>query len=149
MININLSKRSLLAVGGVLFLSSCSPSTQPSADKSPGAPVATYATTPAGTPPLAAATPMPSLLPPDQYKIDVDTSNPSTDSQVPQWYVGGTLSKAGIEQWRSASSANRLATAADMVAAALKMEGRRPRDMSDFRAQSEALERCISEPARR
>ena len=61
-----------------------------------------------------------------------------------EWYEGGTLHKSTVAEWRSASSQNRLATAADFTAAILK-------DTSTF---DEALRRtpamlvCINEASK-
>jgi len=66
-----------------------------------------------------------------------------------QWYEGGTLHRATMAEWRRATSANRLATAADMalkaprVAATVKSSG----TMSTLRPYATALEACVSEQA--
>ena len=42
---------------------------------------------------------------------------------VGQWYSGGTLHNASGLEWQQADASNRLATAADMVAAVVKEGG--------------------------
>ena len=60
-----------------------------------------------------------------------------------EWYEGGTLHKPTLGEWRSASSKNRLATAADFTAAVLK-------DTSTFDEafrRTPAMLNCINEVA--
>ena len=63
-----------------------------------------------------------------------------------EWYIGGTLAKATLGQWASASGANRLASAADAVTFLNQRQGKRihPRDT---RLQSAQLVICIGEVA--
>lgn len=74
---------------------------------------------------------------------------PSAAKQATQaWYEGGTLHDATIREWKRATYRDRLATCADLVAAIAKHEGRRPKDMDEFREWAAALEICISEASR-
>lgn len=67
--------------------------------------------------------------------------------KISNWYAGGNLHKATVAEWKESSASNRLATAADWVAANLKSEGRQVGDISELRAPALALERCVSEAA--
>ena len=40
----------------------------------------------------------------------------SPQSNVDQWYVGGTLHSSSIAEWKNATEKNKLATCADIVA---------------------------------
>lgn len=65
-------------------------------------------------------------------------------STVPEWCKGGTLHSSTLREWRLASEANRLATAADFIAAIFK-EDRLP--MSEIRAKAEHLVQSIEPSA--
>jgi hypothetical protein len=69
------------------------------------------------------------------------------DTAFGQWYSGGTLHAANGLQWQQADARNRLATAADMVAAVAK--GRdttiQYQTVDDFRPYAEQLSDCITE----
>lgn len=56
-----------------------------------------------------------------------------------EWYEGGTLHKSTGAQWRVAPADNRLATSADFATSL-----RKPRTMTEMRANAENLEVCIS-----
>jgi hypothetical protein len=77
----------------------------------------------------------------------VEPIQQSQPVQQAQWYEGGTLHKATAREWLAATSANRLATAADFAATALKQEGKVARDMADLRVRAEAIESCVSQVA--
>lgn len=67
-----------------------------------------------------------------------------------QWYSGGTLHRATANQWRLAAYANKLATAADWVAAIMGERGVRQLtggDMSRLRPYAAQLVTCIDEAA--
>jgi hypothetical protein len=60
------------------------------------------------------------------------------------WFVGGTLHKSTIKEWRNSSYANRLATAADFIAATQNVDYG---DMYGFKQMAIDLEICISTTA--
>ena len=64
-----------------------------------------------------------------------------------QWYSGGTLHAATGLEWQKADARNRLATAADMVAAVAKggATNIQYRTVEDFRPYAEQLAACITE----
>ena len=64
-----------------------------------------------------------------------------------QWYKGGTLHAANGLEWQQADASNRLATAADMVAAVAKGGDTTitSRTVEDFRPYAEQLAACITE----
>jgi hypothetical protein len=64
-----------------------------------------------------------------------------------QWYSGGTLHNANGVEWQQADARNRLATAADMVAAVVKGGDTtiQYRTVEDFRPYAELLAACITE----
>ena len=64
-----------------------------------------------------------------------------------QWYSGGTLHEATGSEWQKADASNRLATAADMVAAVAKGGDTNIhyRTVEDFRPYAEQLAACITE----
>ena len=64
-----------------------------------------------------------------------------------QWYSGGTLHAANGLEWQQADASNRLATAADMVAAVAKGGNTTItyRTVEDFRPYAEQLAACITE----
>jgi len=64
-----------------------------------------------------------------------------------QWYSGGTLHDATGAAWQHADARNRLATAADLVAAVAKgSDGTLPdRTGDDFRAYAALLAACITQ----
>ena len=66
---------------------------------------------------------------------------------VGQWYNGGTLQAANGLAWQQADARNRLATAADMVAAVAKGGATTIHycTVEDFRPYAEQLAACITE----
>ena len=64
-----------------------------------------------------------------------------------QWYCGGTLHAANGLEWQQADPSNRLATAADMVAAVAEAEDTKitARTVEDFRPYAAQLAACITE----
>ncbi|MEQ8440552.1 MAG: hypothetical protein RKK11_01250 [Alphaproteobacteria bacterium] len=64
-----------------------------------------------------------------------------------QWYDGGTLQRATLSQWKAGSSANRLASAADLAAAFWQTKPdwqTRFRSMSQLRPYANQLNTCIT-----
>ena len=74
----------------------------------------------------------------------VTSPPPSASSAERHWYDGGTLHKKMMKDWRSASYANRLATAADFVTAASTSRGISFASMDEVKDRAVALEREIS-----
>ena len=66
---------------------------------------------------------------------------------VGQWYSSGTLHNASGLAWQQADASNRLATAADLVAAVVKEGGTNitSSTVEDFRPYAEQLAACITE----
>ena len=66
---------------------------------------------------------------------------------VGQWHSGGTLHAANGLEWQQADASNRLATAADIVAAVVKGGGTKVTysTVEDFRPYAEQLAACITE----
>lgn len=60
------------------------------------------------------------------------------------WYSGGTLHRATASQWHSASSANRLATAADWSVRVLSESQIRQLGMRGWRNYAQELADCVS-----
>jgi len=73
----------------------------------------------------------------------------STATRTPtQWFSGGTLHSATLEQWRLATSANRLATAADWLAATTwKGHLNTPSDFDRAKVKAQMLVRAVNEVA--
>lgn len=63
------------------------------------------------------------------------------------WTVGGTLHGATLKEWREASYSNRLATAADIVAATASNRRISIHSTESLRRHAEELEKCISATA--
>lgn len=61
-----------------------------------------------------------------------------------EWYQGGNLHDLKAQQWQAATAANRLATAADFVAASLQAKDTAV-GMPESKAGATGLERCMSE----
>lgn len=51
---------------------------------------------------------------------DKSKREPTPVESTPKWYEGGTLHRATMREWRSATYANKLATAADFVSVNLR-----------------------------
>lgn len=64
-----------------------------------------------------------------------------------EWYTGGTLSRANLGQWASASGANRLATAADSVTVLRNHLGKAMVHPDDYKQESRQLVVCLREIA--
>jgi len=62
------------------------------------------------------------LLPIVSDKDEVDTSFTQHNKTEQQWYAGGSLHQSNISEWKAASHANKLATAADWVLVAPKIK---------------------------
>ena len=70
------------------------------------------------------------------------TSSPTQNTKPDtSWFEGGTLHKATVAQWRKATYQNRLATAADFVAATQDVDYG---NLKEFKQMATDLEKCIS-----
>ena len=65
------------------------------------------------------------------------------DANEDKWYVGGTLHKSNLKEWKSASDKDKLATCADFVASNKDYEG----DMDKMKSDAQELLDCINEVA--
>jgi len=75
------------------------------------------------------------------------TTSTSTATQT-QWFQGGTLHRATLSQWRAATNANRLATAADWLAATeWKGHLNRPSDFDRVKVKAQMLVNAVNEVA--
>lgn len=74
-----------------------------------------------------------------------NTSNTSTNSQtkVDNWYEGGTLHKAKISDWKTATDKNKLATCADFMATVDNSVS-----MDELKRRAKSLVTCIDESTR-
>lgn len=65
-----------------------------------------------------------------------------------QWYEGGTLHKATVAQWNAATNQNKLATAADWLAATKwKNHLNSPADFNKMKVKAQILVNAINEAA--
>jgi len=71
-----------------------------------------------------------------------DAGDSNSDSE---WYAGGSLHSASIEEWHAASHRNRLATAADWVVAQIGREAAAPLLHNSLEELSEAVVTCVDE----
>ena len=69
-------------------------------------------------------------------------SSDTTSYSSSLWFSGGTLHKSTVKEWRNASYSNRLATAADFVAATQNVDYG---NLDEFKTWAKDLEICISE----
>ena len=71
----------------------------------------------------------------------------TTTAQAGSWYEGGTLHDSTVRQWRSASYANKLATAADWATVMLSSDVGigLPDSVDELRPYAEALVTCLDE----
>lgn len=69
---------------------------------------------------------------PEQTNVSSDVTD--------KWYVGGTLHKSKISDWKKASEENKLATCADFIANISKNSS-----IEEIRISSENLRSCINE----
>ncbi len=60
-----------------------------------------------------------------------------------EWYQGGTLHKANVKQWKSATQKNKLATCADFMAVADNSIS-----MTELKSRATNLMNCINEATR-
>lgn len=88
--------------------------------------------------PTSTATARPPASKPADRPSFSRTADPSF-SRTAEWYQGGTLHQANLLEWKHASHANRLATAADFVAKTQPTS-----DFEELRKRAEELERGIS-----
>jgi hypothetical protein len=87
------------------------------------------------------------------YSSSTSSSNNYTNVSTPavsstgEWYENGTLHRANIQQWNSASYANKVATSADMAISHSKVSGkvRNSGNMSTLRPYAFELLTCINE----
>jgi len=76
------------------------------------------------------------------------TSTPPVAQTRGEWFQGGTLHSATLEQWRLATSANRLATAADWLASTTwKGHLNTPSDFDRAKVKAQMLVRAVNEVA--
>jgi len=74
-------------------------------------------------------------------------TNTPTTTQT-QWFQGGTLHRATLAQWRAATNANKLATAADWLAATeWKGHLRSPSDFDRIKVKAQMLVNAVNEVA--
>jgi hypothetical protein len=73
-------------------------------------------------------------------------SNNSTKSQSDEWYVGGTLHKATVSEWKNATERNKLATCADIVASIKKFHNDSYNgDVTSMKRDAIQMMNCIDE----
>ncbi len=84
-----------------------------------------------------------SSLPSSSSKSSSGSTSSSSNSNT-SWFNGGTLHNSKINEWRMASFSNRLATAADFIAATQKVDYG---NLAEFRRMAADLESCISKSA--
>jgi len=72
----------------------------------------------------------------------LNTNSSSSSSSSTSWFAGGTLHNSTVSQWREASYANRLATAADFVVATQDVDFG---NLDEFKDMVIDLETCITE----
>lgn len=73
---------------------------------------------------------------------EYNSSYSSESSTSSKWYVGGTLHKKTIADWKSATSENKLATCADFVTKVKSMP------LDELKVASYELQTCIDEATR-
>ncbi len=82
---------------------------------------------------------------PTATEATATTSTPATQTE---WFQGGTLHKATLAQWRVATNANKLATAADWLAATeWKGHLNRPSDFDRLKVKAQMLVNAVNESA--
>lgn len=74
-------------------------------------------------------------------QINSPLASSASSSSSSSWFSGGTLHKSYVAEWRKASYTNRLATAADFVAATQEVDYS---NLNEFKAWATDLETCIS-----
>jgi|GEM_PF-1678946 len=67
-------------------------------------------------------------------------SNTQTQVKVEKWYEGGSLHKAKMSEWKSASNKNKLATCGDFMATVDNTVS-----MDELKVRAENLKTCIDE----
>lgn len=82
----------------------------------------------------------------DETEFPRVRSSASSSQEIPRtehrmWYVGGTLHKSSVEEWKRGTPDNRLATSSDFAAAILKGQFA---SMEELKYHAEQLEICIS-----
>ena len=73
--------------------------------------------------------------------LETTSNNYNNSSSSTSWFSGGTLHKSTMREWRQASYSNRLATAADFVAATQDVDFS---DLNGFKQMASDLVICIS-----
>ncbi|MDD5731946.1 MAG: hypothetical protein PHU42_03590 [Patescibacteria group bacterium] len=71
------------------------------------------------------------------------TSSYSNQVQADEWYIGGTLHKAKVSEWKIATEKNKLATCCDFI---LSIDSSIP--MSEWKTRATALKNCIDTATR-
>jgi len=66
-----------------------------------------------------------------------------SDINEDKWYIGGTLHKSNLKEWKSASDKDKLATCGDFVARVKDYEG----DMDKLKSDAQDVLDCIDEVA--
>jgi hypothetical protein len=79
---------------------------------------------------------------PTDYSLPpLTTALPDAPINMDSWFIGGSLHKSTVAEWRKATYANRLATSADFVAATQNIDYG---NMEELLLMSIELESCIS-----
>jgi hypothetical protein len=69
-----------------------------------------------------------------------------TQSQVEEWYLGGTLHQASVYEWKNATEKNKLATCADFVASVKKTKNESYNgDLVSMKKDATQMMNCINE----
>lgn len=80
------------------------------------------------------------------FAIASSSSDDTTKSSSDEWYVGGTLHKATISEWKNATEKNKLATCADFAANIKKMNNKSYNsDVASMKKDATQLMNCIDE----
>ena len=82
-------------------------------------------------------------------KEAIDPHPPLSVAQNVKWYAGGSLHRANVGEWRSASRSNRLATAADwaLTGSAIKNKVMKSDSIETLRPFANDLVTCVDEAA--
>lgn len=80
------------------------------------------------------------------FAIASSSSDDTTKSSSDEWYVGGTLHKATISEWKSATEKNKLATCADFAASVKKTNNESYNgDLVSMKNDATQMMNCIDE----
>ncbi len=128
----------LIITISVFLLNTCGQQTIPTIDPTQ---VQASAVSIASTTISLTTTPIPTEISNSSSLSNLDCcSNTGNDTNT-SWFSGGTLHNSTIREWRQASYSNRLATAADFIAATQNVDYG---DMNGFKRMATDLETCIS-----